>query len=61
MRTVVIQNQYDGPRPPEKRLPTGSFNLDYAYSEDPIEIDRGIRETIKGIRLSILAMGIGLA
>jgi hypothetical protein len=61
MRTPVIQNQYDGPKPPEKRLPAGHFNLDYAYSDDPAEIDQGIRETIKGIRLSILAMGIGLA
>ena len=35
--------------------------LDYANSDDPAEIDNGIRDTIKGIRLSILAMGIGLA
>jgi hypothetical protein len=28
---------------------------------DAMDIDRGIRETIKGIRLSILAMGLGLA
>jgi hypothetical protein len=35
--------------------------LDYANSDDAVEIDAGIRETIKGIRLSILAMGIGLA
>ncbi|MDR2515822.1 MAG: hypothetical protein LBC88_00400 [Spirochaetaceae bacterium] len=32
-----------------------------AISDDASEIGRGIRETIKGIRLSILAMGIGLA
>jgi len=61
MKTEVIQNQYDGPKPPEKRLPAGRFNLDYANSDNPEEIDQGIRETIKGIRLSILAMGIGLA
>jgi len=30
-------------------------------SDVAAEIDRGIRETIKGIRLSILAMGVGLA
>jgi hypothetical protein len=61
MRTEVIPNQYDGPRKPEKKLPSGHFSLDYAGSDDAAEIDAGIRETIKGIRLSILAMGIGLA
>jgi len=35
--------------------------LDYADSDDAVEIDNGIRDTIKGIRLSILAMGLGLA
>ena len=35
--------------------------LDYAESDDAVEIDGGIRDTIKGIRLSILAMGVGLA
>jgi 3-dehydroquinate synthase class II len=61
MRTEVIPNQYDGPRKPEKRLGGGSFSLDYANSDDAAEIDQGIRETVKGIRLSILAVGIGLA
>jgi hypothetical protein len=37
------------------------FSLDYANSDDARELDNGIRETIKGVRLSILAMGIGLA
>ena len=36
-------------------------SLDYVNSDSAAEIDMGIRETIKGIRLSILAMGIGLA
>ena len=35
--------------------------LDYADSDDAAVIDSGIRDTIKGIRLSILAMGLGLA
>jgi hypothetical protein len=61
MKTEVIPNQYDGPRKPEKRLGGGYFSLDYASSDDAVEIDAGIRETIRGIRLSILAMGIGLA
>jgi len=38
-----------------------SSELNYAYSNVVAEIDQGIRDTIKGIRLSILAMGIGLA
>jgi hypothetical protein len=41
--------------------PAGHFLLDLAASNDAAEIDRGKRETIKGIRLSILGMGIGLA
>jgi hypothetical protein len=61
MKTEVILNQYDGPRKPEKRFPAGQFSLDFANSSDALEIDTGIRETIKGVRLSILAMGIGLA
>jgi len=35
--------------------------LDYANSSDASEIDRGIRDAINGIRISILAMGLGLA
>jgi hypothetical protein len=64
MKNVVIQNQYDGPKKPEKRLVTTSsrsMGLDYVNSNNAQEIDAGIRDTIKGIRLSILAMGIGLA
>ena len=61
MKTEPIPNQYDGPKPPPMRLPSGYFSLDYANSDDAAEIDAGIRETIKGIRLSILAMGIALA
>ena len=35
--------------------------LDYVKSDDPAEIDRGMRETVKGVRFSILTMGLGLA
>ena len=42
-------------------LPQEPIPLDYAASGEAAEIDRGIRDTIKGIRLSILAMGLGLA
>jgi hypothetical protein len=57
----AIPNQYDGPRPPVKKLPAGQINLDYVNSGSAAEIDAGIRDTIKGVRLSILAMGLGLA
>ena len=40
---------------------SGPVSPEYTNSENAAEIDKGIRETIKGIRLSILAMGIGLA
>ena len=42
-------------------IPAEPIPLDFAYSNTAAEIDKGIRDTIKGIRLSILAMGIGLA
>jgi hypothetical protein len=62
MKQELIKNQYDGPSPPPaKPLPSGRFSLDYANSDDASEIDAGIRETIRGVRVSILAMGIGLA
>ncbi len=61
MKTETILNQYDGPSVPKKRAPVSNFSLDFANSEDIEIIDAGIRETIKGVRLSILAMGIGLA
>jgi hypothetical protein len=46
MSKEVIPNQYDGPRPPAKRLPSSHISLDYASSDDAAEIDAGIRETI---------------
>ena len=57
----TIANEYDGPRAPAKRLLASQISLDYANSDDAAEIDAGIRDTIKGLRLSILAMGLGLA
>jgi hypothetical protein len=61
VKTEAIPNQYDGTRPPAKRISSHGISLDYANSDDAEEIDAGIRETIKGVRLSILAMGLGLA
>jgi hypothetical protein len=61
MNRETISNEYDGPRPPAKRMPSSHINLDYINSDNAAEIDTGIRETIKGIGMSILAMGMGLA
>ena len=36
-------------------------SFDYVNSDDPAEIDNGIRDTIKGVRLSVLALGLGLS
>ena len=35
--------------------------LDYVKSDNPAEIDQGIRDTIRGVCYSILTMGLGLA
>ena len=56
METVITEDNHNG-----SLLPASVISLDYAESDNGAEIDRGIRETIKGIRLSILAMGLGLA
>lgn len=61
MKTDVIQNQYDGPRAPAKQFLVGQVSLDFINSNDAAEIDAGIRECIRGMRVSILAMGLGLA
>jgi hypothetical protein len=61
MKTETIPNQYDGPRAPAKRLSDSRISLDYANSDSAAIIDAGIRDTIKGVRMSILAMGLGLA
>ncbi|MCL2210759.1 MAG: hypothetical protein FWB95_02435 [Treponema sp.] len=58
----TIKNEYDGPLPPAKKLKgDASVSLDYVNSDNAAEINAGIRDTIKGVRLSILAIGIGLA
>ena len=61
MKQETIPNQYDGPRPPAKRMSSPGFSLDYVNSDNAVEIDAGIRESVKGVRMSILAMGLGLA
>ena len=61
MQREVISNKYDGALPPSRKMNSNIIQLDYVNSNDAAEIDTGIRETIKGVRLSILAMGMGLA
>jgi hypothetical protein len=56
----VIKNEYDGPKKPKTSIEAGHFHLDFAYSESAQEVDTGIRETIRGVKLSIMAMGIAL-
>jgi hypothetical protein len=56
----VIKNEYDGHRKPSQRLERGQTALDFAYSDNASEVDAGIKETMKGLKLSILYMGIAL-
>jgi len=60
MNDVAIQNQYDGQKRPKKKIESGQFSLDFAYSQDAVEVDSGIKETLRGVKLSIMAMGIAL-
>ena len=56
----AIPNEYDGPRLPAKRLKVKQFALDFAYADSAAELDQGVRETIRGVKMSIMAMGIAL-
>ena len=60
MENVLIKNVYDGPKKLVRSLKSEQFHLDFAYSTDALEIDTGIRETIRGVKISIMAMGIAL-
>ena len=40
---------------------TTIINLDFASSDDPLVLDRGVRDTIRGVGLSILTIGLTLA
>ena len=59
MKTEITRNLHRT-RLPVTFIPADPAHL-YTYSGEAAEIDRGIRDSIKGIRLSILAMGMGLA
>jgi len=59
MATEIIKNN-DGPRKTPKQIQGGQFKLDFAYSQDAAVVDAGIKETIRGVKLSIMAMGIAL-
>jgi hypothetical protein len=60
METAIIKNDYDGPKKPSRTIKGGQFTLDFAYSQDAAEVDTGIREAIRGVKISIMAMGIAL-
>jgi hypothetical protein len=60
MPQAVIKNEYDGPQKPVRPIQSGQFHLDFTYSDTPEELDAGIRETLRGVKLSIMAMGIAL-
>ena len=47
----AIQNIYDGPKKPRRQLNNSQFELDFAYSTSPEEVDAGIKETIRGVKL----------
>jgi hypothetical protein len=53
MMNDVIKNEWDTPPRPAKRMAHGNVSLDYANSDDASEIDAGILETVKGVRLSL--------
>ena len=55
-----ISGNHHRTRLPVKFIPAEPAHL-YTYPGEAGDIDRGIRDTIKNIRLSILAMGMGLA
>ena len=38
-----------------------AVSLEYVSSDDPVELDEGIRNSIRGVGLSILSSGLGLA
>jgi hypothetical protein len=54
----VIPNEYDGPRKPVKK--SRLFSLDFANSNDPAVLDNGIRETMRGMNLSAMAVSKAL-
>jgi len=57
----TIKNEYDGPKAVSRVIKYPKpITLDFAYSEDAAEIDTGIRSTITGVKVSIMAMGIAL-
>jgi hypothetical protein len=56
----AIPNVYNGPRKPIKKPPARLFSLDFANSTDPAVLDSGIRETMRGINLSAMAVSRAL-
>jgi hypothetical protein len=57
----TIENDYDGPRKLARVSKKSELiSLDFAYSQNPEEVDAGIRDALRGVKMSIMAMGIAL-
>jgi hypothetical protein len=57
----TIKNEYDGPKRITRVIKSPApLKLDFAYSQDATEVDAGIKDTIRGVKVSIMAMGIAL-
>jgi hypothetical protein len=56
----IIPNEYDGPRRPVKKTASRLFSLDFANSNNPEVLDNGIRETMRGMNLSTIAVSRAL-
>jgi hypothetical protein len=54
----VAPNECDGPRKPAKK--PALISLDFASSNDPFVLDSGVRETMRGMSLSAMAVSRAL-
>jgi hypothetical protein len=57
MKQEIIRNVYDGPVKIKVKTETEQFSFEFSFSE---ELDIGIRESMRNVKDSILAMGIAL-
>lgn len=58
----AIKNEYDGPKKiaPRAKTTIQATSMDFAYSQIPAEVDAGIKDTIRSVKVSIMATGIAL-
>jgi hypothetical protein len=60
MTQRAIKNEYEGPKKPACQVRAGQIPLDYTFSDDSQGLDTGIRETLRGVKLSMMTMGTAL-